>query len=141
MERRFFIALLLSFVVLYAYQALFVPPAPTPTSSESSAPETTSQPPRAEPADQSAPRTADTAAPSDTVIGDSGEREVVVDTTTLQAVLTNRGGRVVRWRLKAYQDRNGNPVDLVPSDIPADQPRPFSLDVEDRAVSRRINTS
>ena len=46
---------------------------------------------------------------------------------TVQVVLTNRGGRVLHWRLKGFQDQSGNLVDLVPTDVPADQPRPFSL--------------
>jgi YidC/Oxa1 family membrane protein insertase len=143
MERRFFLAILLSFVVLYGYQALFVPPTPpkpqvvtTPASSSggaqtapSSAPATTS-PPIA----QSAPE----AVPAE---GESAEREIVVDTATVQVVLTNRGGRVLHWRLKAFQDQNGNQVDLVPTDVPSDQPRPFSLIVNDTALTQRMNNA
>jgi YidC/Oxa1 family membrane protein insertase len=143
MERRFFLAILLSFVVLYGYQALFVPPTPpkpqvvtTPASSSggaqtapSSAPATTS-PPIA----QSAPE----AVPAE---GETAEREIVVDTATVQVVLTNRGGRVLHWRLKAFQDQNGNQVDLVPTDVPSDQPRPFSLIVNDTALTQRMNNA
>jgi YidC/Oxa1 family membrane protein insertase len=143
MERRFFLAILLSFVVLYGYQALFVSPTPpkpqvvtTPASSSSgaqtapsSAPATTS-PPIA----QSAPE----AVPAE---GESAEREIVVDTATVQVVLTNRGGRVLHWRLKAFQDQSGNQVDLVPTDVPSDQPRPFSLIVNDTALTQRMNNA
>ena len=54
-------------------------------------------------------------------VSDSAEREIVVQTATVEVVLTNRGGRVLHWRLKDYRDAKGNPVDLVPSDVPADQ--------------------
>ena len=37
------------------------------------------------------------------------EREIVVETATAQAVLTNRGGRVLHWRLKDYRDAAGEP--------------------------------
>ena len=143
MERRFFFAILLSFVVLYGYQALFVPPTPpkpqavtTPApsssgaqTSPSSAPATTSPP-----VAQSAPE----AVPAE---GETAEREIVVDTATVQVVLTNRGGRVLHWRLKAFQDQSGNQVDLVPTDVPSDQPRPFSLIVNDTALTQRMNNA
>jgi YidC/Oxa1 family membrane protein insertase len=69
------------------------------------------------------------------------EREIVVETTTIEAVLTNRGGRLLHWRLKEYRDKSGAPLDLVPSDVPPDQPRPFSLLANDPAVTTLLNTS
>ena len=143
MERRFFLALLLSFVVLYGYQALFVPPTPpkpqavtTPASSSSGTPASPSSAPAttSPPVAQAAPE----AVPAE---GETAEREIVVDTATVQVVLTNRGGRVLHWRLKAFQDQSGNQVDLVPTDVPADQPRPFSLIVNDTALTERMNNA
>jgi YidC/Oxa1 family membrane protein insertase len=75
------------------------------------------------------------------VEGDQREREIVVETLTVQAILTNRGGRVVHWRLKGFQDQSGNLVDLVPTDVPPDQPRPFSLIVDDPALTQRLNSA
>jgi YidC/Oxa1 family membrane protein insertase len=75
------------------------------------------------------------------VLSEAGEREIVVDTATVQAVLTNRGGRLLHWRLKEYPDAQGNPVDLVPSNLPADQLRPFSLQVDDAQVTERLNNA
>ena len=143
MERRFFLAILLSFVVLYGYQALFVPPTPpkpqavtTPASSSSGTPASPSSAPAttSPPVAQAAPE----AVPAE---GETAEREIVVDTATVQVVLTNRGGRVLHWRLKAFQDQSGNQVDLVPTDVPADQPRPFSLIVNDTALTERMNNA
>jgi len=143
MERRFFFAILLSFVVLYGYQALFVPPAPktpqavtTPSSTSSST----------QPAAESAPAATSTqslqpAAQATPAEGETNEREIVVDTATVQVVLTNRGGRVLHWRLKAFKDQKGNQVDLVPTDVPSDQPRPFSLIVGDPALTQRMNNA
>ena len=144
MERRFFVAILLSFVVLYAYQAVFVPPPPTAPAAGS----TVSQKPEgAKPVTPEAgdTKSAETAAPPVVepapVEGEEREREIVVDTSTVQVVLTNRGGRVLRWRLKAFQDQAANPVDLVPTDVPPDQPRPFSLIVDDAAFTQRLNSA
>jgi len=144
MERRFFIAILLSFVVLYAYQALFPPPQQKPPSSVAKPVQTTPQsPPVATVAgtESKQPEPAAPAVETTPVAGETREREIVVDTTTVQAVFTNRGGRVLHWRLKAYQDRSGNPVDLVPTDVPSDEPKPFSLVVDDQALSQRLNNS
>jgi YidC/Oxa1 family membrane protein insertase len=57
----------------------------------------------------------------------------------VQAVFSNRGGRLLHWRLKDYRDSAGAPLDLVPSGIPDTQPRPFSLSVADESVTRRLN--
>jgi YidC/Oxa1 family membrane protein insertase len=139
MERRVFVAILLSFAVLYGYQALFVPPQkpnvdvveqkdrspqplPAPASTPSPTPEKPSEP---EPVAQTS---------------EASEREIFVDTATSQIVLSNRGGRIIHWRLKDYRDGEGAPVDLVPSDVPVDQPRPFTLLVDDAALTDRLNS-
>jgi YidC/Oxa1 family membrane protein insertase len=68
------------------------------------------------------------------------EREITVDTATVQAVFTNRGARLLHWRLKEYLDQ-GEPLDLVPTAVPRDQPTPFSLRVDDAAITERLNTA
>jgi YidC/Oxa1 family membrane protein insertase len=138
MERRVFLAILLSFVVFYGYQTLFLPPPPP------AAPATTVQP-QAQPPSGATPAAPAAVAPAVTssdpaaVTSETAEREITVETTTVQAVLSNRGGRVVHWRLKDYRDASGEMVDLVPSALPDDQPRPFSLRVPDTEVTRRLN--
>jgi YidC/Oxa1 family membrane protein insertase len=142
MERRILIAVFLSFLVLYAYQALFVPAPPSPSSQAPAA--TPAAPSQAKPASPETPALtpeppAEPAAAS--VVGETAEREITLDTPTLSATLSNRGGRIVHWRLKQYRDDQGEPVDLVPSAIPADQPTPFSLRVEDEAITRTLNSA
>ena len=126
---------------MYGWQALFVPPAP-PASTTQPAPSPAAPPSAAGvPAPSAAPVEAPVApAPAaDALISESGEREITVETTTVQAVFTNRGGRLLHWRLKDYRDDAGQPIDLVPSSVPADQLRPFSLQAEDRALTQRLN--
>jgi YidC/Oxa1 family membrane protein insertase len=146
MERRVLLAVFLSFVVLYAFQAFFVPPPqesrqPGPPAESAPAPIVT---PRAAPivtppASAAAAPTPDPAPAS--VLGEAAEREIFVETATLQAVLSNRGGRVLHWRLKQHRDGQGNPVDLVPSALPPDQATPFSLRVSDSELTDRLNQS
>jgi YidC/Oxa1 family membrane protein insertase len=138
MERRVFVAILLSFAVLYGYQALFVPP---------QKPKVDVVEPKEKPA-QPAPQAAPTVveqAPAEqepaAQISDTAEREVVVETATSEVVLTNRGGQVLHWLLKDYRDAAGKPVDLVPSGVPPDQPRPFTLVVDDAAITRRLSAA
>src|SRR5688572_16699274 len=105
MERRVLVAVFLSFLVLYAYQALFVPPVPPPQLETASAPQTTASgtAPAAVspgPAPVEAPPPAAEAPAS--VIADTSEREIVVETPTVRATLSNRGGRITRWQLKDY---------------------------------------
>jgi YidC/Oxa1 family membrane protein insertase len=142
MERRILLAVFLSFLVLYAYQALFVPARPPssssrPASTPSAPPGTPASPPVVPPSETAAAASA--APPVPAVVGDNIEREIAIDTPTVSATLTNRGARILHWRLKGYRDNEGQPVDLVPSGIPADQPTPFALQVADEATTRRLN--
>jgi len=151
MERRLFIAILLSIVVLYGYQAIFVPPPPANTTLQQKTPAvqtpsttavtpTTPATPTTPSTSATSPQPAAAAAPAATVItSEATEREIVVETTSVQAVLSNRGGRLLHWRLKEYRDKSGAALDLVPSDVPPDQPRPFSLIADDPALTTRLN--
>jgi YidC/Oxa1 family membrane protein insertase len=148
MERRVLVAVFLSFLVLYGYQTFLVPPAqPTEPRAQSQTapaaagggvgtPGTTAAPPPAAPA---APASA-TPAPA-AVTTEGAERRIVVETATVQAVLSNQGGRVLSWKLKEYKNERGEPLDLVPSAVPANQPTPFSLQVNDEEITRRLNSS
>jgi YidC/Oxa1 family membrane protein insertase len=146
MERRVFIAIVLSFLVLYMYQAYFAPPppaakppasraAPTQESAASGGDRAAATSPEAPPAG------APPAAPEpQALVGETSERNVTVDTATVQAVFTNRGGRLLHWRLKAYRDASGQPVDLVPSSLPSVEQLPFSLRVDQPDLTARLNT-
>lgn len=124
MERRVLLAITLSFLVLFLYQSLFPPPEPAPgTPASATAPA----------GNAAAPATAAAAPPPAAVLAggrsDTEAREFVVETTTVRAVFTNRGGRLKSWALKGYTDPGGTAVDLVPKDVPG-QPLPFSLAFE-----------
>jgi YidC/Oxa1 family membrane protein insertase len=145
MEKRVLIAITLSFLVLYAYQALFPPPTPEP---------------RPEPAAATGPNAGAPAAPSaetkpglpppppsaveptaTPLVGDTSEREVRVETRDVIAVFTNRGARLKSWRLKKYQDSGRQPVELIANDIGPDHPLPFSLRVQDEAMTKTLNSA
>ena len=56
-------------------------------------------------------------------------------------MFSNRGATLAAWELLSYMGPDGKPVDLVPHDVPADQPKPFSLKLDDAAKSARLNTA
>jgi YidC/Oxa1 family membrane protein insertase len=149
MERRLLLAIVLTFVVLTAYQWLLPMPqqpptpqtaAPPATGTTSPAPPTgasvtpSATPPAASPA-------AEPAAPVETVRADTAERTITVENGVVRAVFSNRGATLVRWELVNYQGPDGRAVDLVPHDLPPNQPRPFSLKLDDAAKTSRLNTA
>lgn len=139
MERRVFVAIFLSLLVLYGYQAFFTKAVPAPgTSSPGQTGEST---PAAAPTEKveltpvAAPAAPEVAA----LVGDTVERDVRVETPYVDAVFTNRGGRLKSWRLKKYRDRSKNELDLVVGELAGTQPLPFSLRVADEQTTTMLN--
>ena len=128
---------------MYGWQALFMPPPPPPSQASKTAP-AASQPATTPTVDTTAPAAPTTTAAAplvQAVKSEPSEREIVVETAVAQIVLTNRGGgRVLHWRLREYRTPSGL-EDLIPSNVPADQPRPFTLRVDDPAITARLNDS
>jgi YidC/Oxa1 family membrane protein insertase len=144
MERRVLLAIFLAFLVLYVWQALFVKPAPKPTAAGRGSTTTTVQAPVGAPASASTPAptaapiaTAEAAPAAETLVGDTQERDVRVETKTVVAVFTNKGARLKSWRLKRYLDHQRQPQELV--EITPNQPLPFTLRTADEAVDATVN--
>jgi YidC/Oxa1 family membrane protein insertase len=146
MEKRVFLALFLSFLVLYGYQAFFVkpipkrPPAAAPSSAASGSPgaastTTTSDAPQVRETAPDAPAEAPLAGAAR--IAAASEQDVPVKTAVVDAVFTTRGGALKSWRLKRFHDRNGRPLELIPSGLPPSE-RPFLLESDDPAISGRL---
>ena len=144
MERRILIAFVLSFLVLYLYQALLPQPAPAPEAEPGSTPQTiesqtvtpATPPPQAVPAPP-APAAETPAA----ILADAAERDVTLETNLIEAVFTNRGGVLKAWRLKNFRDSDGELHDMIPQGIAEELGRPFRLGVEDPALATRLNTA
>jgi YidC/Oxa1 family membrane protein insertase len=161
MERRTLVAIALSFLVLYGYQYFFVPP-PAEQAEQASGGQASGVRPQASaeaPGNQGAgnqPVTPAAATPAviatpaapatpqgTVVVGgeQAGDADATIDTQSLIATFSNRGGRLTHWRLKSFLDPAGNPVDLIPTNLPAGQPSPFELRVDDEALTTRINSA
>ena len=143
MERRIFLAIILAAIVMYGWQAFFMPPPPPqrPNPSHQASTKPAAAPSPAAAPTAAPPETQPVPAPAQTVKGEQSEREIAVETAVARVVLSNRGGRVLHWQLKEYRTPSGEPVDLIPSNTPADQPRPFSLRADDAQITQRLNES
>src|SRR5262245_59223630 len=114
MEKRVILAFVLSFVVLYAFRALYMPkptsePTATATAPESVAPTPPSNPPKqvpSSPAVEAAPEAAEN-------IGSEKREDVVFETPLYIATFSNVGGVLKSFKLKGYPDGEGQPVQLI----------------------------
>ena len=154
MERRVLLAISLSFLVLFLFQRFVMPPAPAPAPQSGATPDKPAVSPPSAGANQTAPAPSAPSPPAKVVasgnatpggptvtVGDNSEREIVVETTTVRAVFSNRGARLLHWVLKEYRTDEGAPLDLVPAGAGPDADKPFMLAVDDAAMTARINTA
>lgn len=145
MEKRVLFAIFLSFLVLYAYNALVVKPVPKPAnapapSQQAAAPASVATPtPGAPSPTAQAPSSPEPATPAAAaLVGEDSERDIRIETSTVIAVFTNRGARLKSWRLKRYLDQQKQPQELVEQQLPS-QPLPFTLRTDDDPVNATVN--
>lgn len=149
MERRVLLAITLSFLVLFLFQRFVMPPpAPVPavppagTSAGQAGTAPAAQASQAPAAAAPGAPVASTAPAEPAIVSTVSEpsaREIVVETSKVKAVFSNRGARLVHWILKEYRTDKGEPLDLVPSNAGADAMKPFTLTVDDQALSARLD--
>lgn len=129
MEKRVLLAVFLSFLVLVVYQSLAPPAEPVeqqplpPAQTGSPAQLSGSQAPPATP-DAAPPPTPTFATP---IVAGDRDQEIVVESDSVRAVFTSRSAILKSWRLKRYLDAQGQPLELVPQQLPKETPQPFSL--------------
>src|SRR6266850_6807345 len=144
MERRVLLAIFLSFLVLYLYQALVVKPVPKPviTPSSQTAAGNATPPAAADSVTSPAPAVPPPAAPAiptaEPIVADAEERDIRVETRDVIAVFTNRGARLKSWRLKRYFDQEGKPQEIVENKL-SSQPLPFTLRTTDEETTTALN--
>jgi YidC/Oxa1 family membrane protein insertase len=142
MEKRVFLAIFLSFVVLAVYQAFLAPPKPDPAAvvagaTANAAPASTAGAAAAQ-APLPAPAPATPASPAATpLVADAAARDIVVETDAIRAVFSTAGATLRSWKLKT-QLENGQPLELVPGDLGDAYTRPFTIATNDEAMSRTL---
>ncbi len=143
MDKRFFLAIGLSLLILVGWQYLFpVPkPVPAPASPQAAASPAPSAAPTPPAPGGEAPVPAVAAPPSGEVIAAEAAEDVKVETSHHVVVLTNRGARVSSWRLKDYPTAKGNPLEVVPAAARRADRLPFALDLENAELSKQANAA
>ena len=149
MERRVLLAITLSFLVLFLFQRFVMPPpVPDPVQPAATAGPAAAAPGAASPAQPANASAAATpplapAAPAAPAIAatvsEADAREIIVETTKVKAVFSNHGATITHWILKEYRTDGGEPLDLVPTGAGPAAVKPFTLMVEDQALTGRIN--
>ncbi|MBY0495955.1 MAG: membrane protein insertase YidC [Cyanobacteria bacterium] len=145
MERRVLLAITLSFMVLFLFQRFVMPPpAPVPSQPAATPNQSASAPAASQPgASASQAPSQQTQAPATPAVAatvtESAERQIVVETTKVKAIFSNQGAKLLHWILKEYRSDAGQPLDLVPGGAGPDAIKPFSLSLDDEAISRRVN--
>jgi YidC/Oxa1 family membrane protein insertase len=143
MQKQFLLAIVLSFLVIYGWQALFPPPRKAPPAQQQQSATAASTP---GPAAVSSPALGATAPPtaveanSTPIVSAASEQDIVIEGPAVTAIISTRGAVLKSWRLKNYRDATGAPLELVPQVVP-DAPKPFTLEVDDAATSATLRSA
>ena len=151
MEKRLLIAIVLSFLVLFLYQALFVkkqpPPEPVPEITPETVTETEKKPAvppsvLQEPESQAAEDRTQAAAPEEfQPVSSKREEQVFVNTSLYRGVWSNKGGVLKSWSLKDYRDNEGEDLELVSRRTEEIATYPFILRSDDPEFDRKVNNA
>jgi YidC/Oxa1 family membrane protein insertase len=146
MEKRVLLAVVLSFVVLYGYQAMFPPPKPvvlpkTTPAPAAADPAASGQPPTTTPSSPTAAEPLERPTAAEPTVAAPAVQDIVVENEAVHATFTTQGGALKSWRLKHYLDAKGEPLDLVPSRAPEGSILPFTLAADDKATAATLRTA
>ena len=143
MEKRVILAFVLSFLVLYAFRALFTPP-PSPES------------PKAERAEAPAPATVNTTAtpenapakksesseslPAETIRSEKSE-DFFFETPLYSGTFSNVGGVLKSYKLKEYTDGEGHPLELINQEAGNKVGWPLAIVTGDKTIDEQLQTA
>ena len=143
MEKKLLLAIVLSFVVLFVWQAVFVkkipPPEETaqaPTEAESIKPPVQKIQQEQPPAPKESPPPLEFEATTET-----SEKQIIIETSLFKAVWSNRGAVLKSWRLKEHLDEEDEPLELVSARSADINSYPFILSTDDPDFDNLINTA
>lgn len=148
MEKRVLLAIVLSFLVLVLYQAVFVKKKPLPESQPEQLAEVEKKPDQqifkrkpaipTESPQEAAP--VEEKRSLEPVSGQS-EEQILIDTSLYQAVWSNSGGVLKSWKLKKHKDENMEDLELVSLLSSETNIYPFFLSTGDSTFDDTINTA
>jgi YidC/Oxa1 family membrane protein insertase len=149
MEKRIFLAIVISIAVLFGWSAIAPrlfpelarkpqPPASVTDTTATTRPGATATTTSSQPRPAAGPASAQvTPAAPRAPIAASALQRTVIDTPDYTAVLSNRGAQLISFRLKNYkQKESAAPVDLVKTRDPNRTDFPFAIVPRDKALHR-----
>jgi YidC/Oxa1 family membrane protein insertase len=148
MEKRVLVAIVLSFLVLVLYQAVFFKKKPQPEIPAESITEIEKKPEqlpyvkesseiegtiqeKEQPVEERLPQ----------IISSQAEEEITIDTSLYQATWSNKGAVLKSWKLKKHKDENKEDLELVSRLSSEIKIYPFSLRTDDSSFDSLINDS
>lgn len=156
MEKRLILAIVLSFLILFLFQLIFVKPQPQSVSPEPTEMGAETEAVPTEPASDEINKIKKTEksasgqpqVESGEVITSEREQEITIDTPLYTAVWSNKGGVLRSWKLKNHLKRipsrenpEREPLDLVPATASTTGLYPFSLLLDEEAITDLANNS
>ena len=146
MEKRVLLAIVLSFLVLVLYQALFVKKPPPPEISPEKIQEFEKKPkqeisPKIQPPPSPTPLEQVRQEEEKILkpISEEVEEQILIDTSLYQAVWSNKGAVLKSWKLKKYKDEIKEDLELVSLHSGEINKYPFSLNTDDPSFDDSIN--
>jgi len=141
MEKKLLLAIVLSFVVLFVWQAVFVKKIPPPEQAPESLTEPVQQPAqRILPEQKLSPIETPAQVDFDTTT-ETREQQIVIETSLFKAVWSNKGAVLKSWRLKEHLDEEGEPLELISDRSAAIDRFPFILRTDDPDFDNLINNA
>jgi len=147
MEKRLLLAIVLSFLVLFLYQAIFVKK-PEPELPPDAAAIIEKEPERKPGEKESLLRPEllqkeELAKKEKAIQPVQAEQEenIFIDTSLYRAVWSNKGAVLKSWKLKKHKDENNEDLELVSIRSSEIEKFPFSLTTEDPSFDNTINKS
>ncbi|MBD3414872.1 MAG: membrane protein insertase YidC [Candidatus Aminicenantes bacterium] len=139
MEKRLLIAIVISFLILFLYQAIFVKQGPQTETPQKTItqkePEVIETPPEKEKSLQIKPVQKQDIRP----VSGEREKEVIIQTSLYTSVWSTKGAVLKKWTLMEYKNELGSQVELISDKAKEINRYPFSLKTEDSAFDDLIN--
>src|SRR5688572_18438989 len=134
-ERRLLLAVALSLLVLTGYQLFFAPPPPPrPSPSPAAVPGAPGVPLAPSPGAVASPPS--TIVPPAQRVADDRERRIEAQGRDVAVAFSNRGARLLSWRLLQFKDLRGRPEEMVQA--VAGGPRPLDMETGDAGLDARL---
>ena len=142
MEKRLLLAIVLSFLILVLWQAVFVKKPSLPESIPEAITETGEMHEQIPPQEESPPPPPLEPAEEEFLpLYEELEKQITIDTSLYRAVWSNRGGVLRSWKLKQHTDDNGEELEIVSPISDEIKKYPFHLNTEDPEFDSLINSA